>query len=80
MVIPLKSASAADRTEITAGLQRLGAGTLLFLRHVEEIAWSVKGGPSSRYLLGCPEELAHVEERRGKSVFAGEYTWTHCGA
>ena len=25
------------------------------------------------------EELAHLEERRGKSVFLGEYTWTHYG-
>lgn len=25
------------------------------------------------------EELAHLEERSGKSVFAGEYTWTHYG-
>lgn len=26
------------------------------------------------------EELAHLEERRGKGVFAGEYTWTHYGS
>lgn len=26
------------------------------------------------------EELAHLEERRGKSVFTGEYTWTHYGS
>ncbi|WP_018233468.1 DUF3883 domain-containing protein [Thioalkalivibrio thiocyanodenitrificans] len=25
------------------------------------------------------EELANLEERRGKSVFTGEYTWTHYG-
>jgi hypothetical protein len=25
------------------------------------------------------EELANLEERRGKSVFSGEYTWTHYG-
>ncbi len=25
------------------------------------------------------EELAHLEERRGKSLFTGEYTWTHHG-
>jgi hypothetical protein len=25
------------------------------------------------------EELGHLEERRGKSVFMGEYTWTHYG-
>src|SRR5205823_5857982 len=26
------------------------------------------------------EELAHLEERRGKSVFTAEYTWTHYGS
>jgi hypothetical protein len=26
------------------------------------------------------EELANLEERRGKSVFTGEYTWTHYGS
>lgn len=25
------------------------------------------------------DELAHLEERRGKGVFTGEYTWTHYG-
>ena len=25
------------------------------------------------------DELAHLEERRGKSVYTGEYTWTHYG-
>ena len=25
------------------------------------------------------EELAHLEERRGKGVFSGEYSWTHYG-
>lgn len=26
------------------------------------------------------DELAHLEERRGKGVFTGEYTWTHYGS
>lgn len=26
------------------------------------------------------EELSHLEERRGKGVFTGEYTWTHYGS
>jgi len=26
------------------------------------------------------EELSHLEERRGKGVFVGEYTWTHYGS
>jgi hypothetical protein len=26
------------------------------------------------------EELAHLEERRGKGVFSGDYTWTHYGS
>jgi len=57
IVIPLKAHGAADRAEIIAGLQRLGAGALLFLRQIEEIEWSVEYGPSGRYRRSPPEEL-----------------------
>lgn len=49
IVIPLKSKDPADRAEITSGLQRLGARTLLFLRHVDQIEWAADGGPSGAY-------------------------------
>src|SRR5690606_36936340 len=26
------------------------------------------------------EELSNLEERRGKGIFSGEYTWTHYGS
>lgn len=58
IVIPMKSAGAADRAEITAALQRLGAGALLFLRQIEEIEWDVEGGPSGLYMRSQPEDLA----------------------
>jgi len=57
IVIPLKARGAATRAEITAGLRRLGAGALLFLRQIEEIKWSVKYGPSGHYLRSQPEDL-----------------------
>lgn len=57
IVIPLKTDSAADRAEITAGLQRLGAGALLFLRQIEEIEWRVADGLSGLYLRSQPENL-----------------------
>jgi hypothetical protein len=50
IAIPLKGNSDTDREEITAGLQRLGARTLLFLHEIEEIEWEVDGGPSGLYL------------------------------
>lgn len=49
IVIPLDSESANDHDEIIQGLRRLGAGVLLFLREIEEIEWSVEGGPFGRY-------------------------------
>lgn len=57
IAIPLKADDAADREEITAGLKRLGAGALLFLRQIEEIEWSVEDGPSGLYLRSQPESL-----------------------
>lgn len=57
IVIPLKADSAADRAEITAGLQRLGAEALLFLRQIEEIEWRVADGLSGLYLRSQPEDL-----------------------
>jgi len=57
IVIPLKADGAADREEITAGLQRLGAGALLFLRQIDEIEWRVDPGPSGLYLRSQPESL-----------------------
>lgn len=55
IVIPLRGADGADKEEIATGLQRLGAGTLLFLRQIDEISWSVRGGPSGLYLRDSKE-------------------------
>lgn len=57
IAVPLKAADDAAREEIARGLQRLGPGTLLFLRQIEEIAWSVEGGPSGLYLRSKPEAM-----------------------
>ena len=50
--IPFKDIDADDSAndKIVAGLKSLGASSLLFLREIEEIAWSVKGGVSGQYL------------------------------
>ena len=48
--LPLKSDDASGHDEISTGLRDLGSRTLLFLRHIEEIAWSVEGGGSGCYL------------------------------
>ncbi|MBI5481671.1 MAG: DUF3883 domain-containing protein [Deltaproteobacteria bacterium] len=56
-VLPPKANDGAARDEIAGGLKRLGPRTLLFLREIDEISWSVDGGPSGLYLRGAPEEL-----------------------
>jgi len=58
ILLPLKSGDIAAQAEITAGFRHLGAGALLFLRHIEEINWSVKGGAAGFYLRNTPEALA----------------------
>lgn len=62
-VIPLRSADARALDEITDGLRQLGARTLLFLRQIEEIGWSVEGGPSGLYLRSKPEMLGENVRR-----------------
>lgn len=63
IAIPLKANDATDRAEITAGLKRLGAGALLFLRQIEEIEWSVEDRPSGLYLRSQPENLGNGVRR-----------------
>src|SRR5207249_2822007 len=56
-LLPLRRGDDAAPEEITDGLKRLGARSLLFLRHIEEIAWKVAGGPSGLYLRSKPEAI-----------------------
>ncbi len=58
--IPLKASDEAGHEEIAAGLRRLGASALLFLRQIEEINWSVQGGRSGLYLRESKEMDAGV--------------------
>jgi hypothetical protein len=57
IVLPLKSDDETTRQEITAGFRHLGPGTLLFLRHIDEINWCVQGGTSGFYLRSSPKPL-----------------------
>jgi hypothetical protein len=50
ILVPLRASDGEDQKEIAAGLKRLGPAALLFLRHIEEIDWSVPGGNSGVYL------------------------------
>ncbi|MBC5785973.1 hypothetical protein H8N03_23750 [Ramlibacter sp. USB13] len=58
IILPLKSGDSTAAQEIAKGFQHLGPSALLFLRHIEEINWSVEGGPSGVYLRSAPEALA----------------------
>ncbi len=53
--LPLRSNDASAYDEISNGLCKLGGRTLLFLREIEEISWSVENGPSGLYLRDKPE-------------------------
>jgi Protein NO VEIN, C-terminal len=57
ILVPRKPSDDSFSSEIRVGLQRLGAGTLLFLREIEEIEWRVEDGPAGLYLRSKPEEL-----------------------
>jgi len=58
ILLPLRPEDSTAQDEITRGFKRLGPAALLFLRHIDEIKWSVEGGASGTYLRSSPEELA----------------------
>ena len=57
IVLPLKSDDDTAQKEIATGFRHLGPGALLFLRHIEEINWSVEGGASGLYLRNIIKEF-----------------------
>lgn len=63
IVLPLNSGDESAQEEILVGLRQLGAGTLLFLRQIEEIEWKVADGPSGLYLRSQPEAIGDNARR-----------------
>lgn len=63
IILPLKPEDASAARDITAGFRHLGPGALLFLRHIDEINWSVEGGASGFYLRNSPETLGPNVQR-----------------
>lgn len=57
IILPLKPEDANAAQDITTGFRHLGPGALLFLRHIDEINWSVAGGASGFYKRTSPESL-----------------------
>lgn len=58
IILPLKSGDSSAEHEIANGFQQLGPSALLFLRHIDEINWSIEGGASGVYMRSAPEALA----------------------
>lgn len=57
IILPLKPEDTSAAQDITTGFRHVGPGALLFLRHIDEINWSVEGGASGFYLRTPPETL-----------------------
>jgi len=49
-LFPFRDSDVTAFTDISAGLKKLGARTLLFLREINEISWKIEGGPKGIYL------------------------------
>lgn len=58
IILPFRAEDSSAHDEIVKGLRHLGPRALLFLKHIEELNWCVKGGASGAYLRGTPVELA----------------------
>ncbi|MFA0974518.1 MULTISPECIES: sacsin N-terminal ATP-binding-like domain-containing protein [Pseudomonas syringae group genomosp. 2] len=63
ILLPLKPEDTSAAQDITAGFRHLGPSALLFLRHIDEINWSVEGGSSGFYLRNSPETLGPNVQR-----------------
>lgn len=63
ILLPLKPDDPTAQQEIEGGLKRLGPGALLFLRHIDEINWSVSGSISGTYLRSSPIALGSNVQR-----------------
>jgi len=80
-ILPLRTENSTAVEEITAGLKRLGPRVLLFLNAIEEISWSVQGGPSGQYLRDRPQDVGDNARRvellwqEGQDGDAVDETW-----
>jgi len=80
-ILPLRPGDSTAVKEITTGLKRLGPRVLLFLRAIEEISWSVQGGPSGQYLRDKPRHVGGNARRvellwqEGQDEDAVDETW-----
>ncbi len=80
-VLPFRDNDATAASDIATGLRQLGPRTLLFLRHIDSVSWSVLGGPSGTYMRGEAETLATgvrkvqvIGEEQGRDLNVDE-TW-----
>ncbi len=79
-LLPLRPQDTTAVDDVTDGLRKLGPKTLLFLRQIDEIEWSVEGGPSGLYLRSKPETIGEnvrritvIGQEKGKPDI--EETW-----
>ena len=56
--LPFRSDEPSAKEDVLDGLRRLGLRTLLFLREIEEVSWSVDDGPSGVYLRDTPKYIS----------------------
>ncbi len=80
-VFPFRDGDTTAVAEVAEGLQGLGTHTMLFLREIEEISWSVEGGLSGTYLREEPRGQNHnsrevllVSQEKGSEDLESE-TW-----
>jgi len=68
-VLPFRQDDASAASEIEEGLRRIGPRTLLFLKEIAEISWSVTGGSSGMYFR---DKVHLCSENARKVVLIGQ--------
>ena len=78
-MIPFKHSLDSAYDEISNALLRLGTSALLFLRHIDEISWSIENGTSGQYLRESKvldsdvRRVTILGEQDGKSATGEEW-------
>jgi hypothetical protein len=79
ILVPLDNGDATAHQEIANGLESLGTSTLLFLRNIEEINWTVTGGRAGVYLREARKldkdvrQIDIMGQEHGKIVTSGRW-------
>jgi hypothetical protein len=71
IVLPLRSNDTSAHAELVAGFRNIGSDSLLFLRNIDQIEWSVQDGPAGFYFR---DDRTPIDDTVSKVKVVGQET------